>query len=351
MEVELRIRDILASPSRLKDKVHTVLEEFKSYPDETETQRGLLKYLFNSGHYQELFALIVEMLERKVTIPWDLMFQTFDTTQSKPNGGSVLRSILKGLEKQNAYPMIWAACGMDELIPELKDLRESFKSEFKNTLDQKRENLLEKFEFLNLQRLPVEARRVLRQLRSAYPDDYQIKELENRFQEDWARELLSERAINKSLDGVTLTMARKTVEELEFLEFWKDCALKISHDNPATIKDLTVFFLFLESPDLALKILELDAEPNYAMHWLKAEALKRSGRHIEALEQASKIESLKDAPEDTTFAVTYFKAEVFGELGHFDQALSLLESIAKIRPGYRSSNYLIDMWKHRGSGI
>lgn len=352
MEIELRIRDILSSPSRLKDKVHSVLEEIKSNPDDSELHKSALKYLFNSGHYQEVLAVLAEMLDRQVQIPWDILIHTLKASGIPLTHKAVLQSIEKGVSRQNSTAQLWAVTELDEDIPEFKFARQAFQKTLKDQIAEKRSELLDKFEFLRNQRLIPEARQVLRQMKLAYPEDSTIRQLESQFEEERARSVVNERSTSPTTDALPRP-ARRSQEESQILNTLLtdilDLVKKAPENKSEAIKDLSLFFLFLEAPDLSLKILEGQESLNYSNQWLMAESQKRSGRFIEALSQATLIQNLNPNDSEITFAVTYFKAEVFGELGHFDKAIQLLESILKIRPNYRSTAYLLEKWKSRGS--
>lgn len=347
MELELHIREILESPSDLSDKVRALTQEAQSAPDE-ESFFIYLRFLFNAGFFQEFLSLVAESLERRAQIPWGLLIELLGQNQVNLSP-SVVESLRKGIKRQNAETMIWAAYSLDSLFPEFASMREGLAKKFSQAEERRKEELLEKFEFLKNQRLEKEALQVLRLLKSTYPHDSQIKSLSSGFEEVRAREVLDDflHASEK-----TRTQAfRFSKDELNFLELLRQSALTHIQRKPQDTWDLCLFFLFLDDYESALEIMNSQKSLTWAQAWLRAELLKQARRFIEALQQIDKIATQFSDQSDALIAITYFRAEIYGAMEQYPRAIELLESIARIRPQYRSTTRLLQDFKSQGSNL
>lgn len=345
MHAELRIRQILESPSDLSDKVHVLVDEAKKQTDQPEELVAFLRFFNNAGFYQELLSLLVELLESNKQVPWSLLFEMLGRIpEDLPR--SVVQSIEKGIRRQNSQDSVWPTLALDEYFPEFVDWRVSLAESFKNIDAERKNELLEKFHFLSNQRLENEARQVLRVLKSSYPEDSKIDELQSHFEEHHAREILSDysASFKESADQVYALAP----EEKNFLSHLKTSSLEVIKSKPELTADLSLFFFFLEDYDSALEIIQSLETPNFSEIWLKAEFLRYSRRFVEALAIADEIAEVHKDHADTLIATIYFRAEVFGDMGKFSRAIELLENIAHIRPQYRSTSYLIQQFKSRG---
>lgn len=345
MHIELRIRQILESPSDLSDKLNVLIQDAQKSSPNPEDLFIYLRFFFNSGFHQELLSLIAELLERRAQVPWDLLIEVLGQSDLVVSR-SIKQGIEKGLRRQEAEKMIWATKALDEEFPEFEDYRVSLWESFKSAAEQRKAELLEKFEFLTNQRLDNEARQVLRILISNYPEDTNIKGLSAHFEEGRAREVLNE-FIQSAEETITRTPSF-TPQELEFLGSLRSAAKELVKKHSAHRVDVCLFFLFIDDYESALEIMDLERNLNFSEAWLKAELLRYARRFLEALEQVDEIASRFHNDPDTLMATIYFRAEIFGEMGKYSKAIELLESIAKVRPQYRSTSHLLQSFKLQG---
>jgi tetratricopeptide (TPR) repeat protein len=83
--------------------------------------------------------------------------------------------------------------------------------------------------------------------------------------------------------------------------------------------------------------------------WLRAELLVHARRFVEGLEHLKHLEVRYVDDPETSFAVSYLKAQCLQELGQKDAALEILKSIVRVRPNYRSAHALIQEWTEGAS--
>ncbi|HAG92154.1 MAG TPA: hypothetical protein DCL41_09790 [Bdellovibrionales bacterium] len=346
MVAELRIREILESPSSISDKIYVLVEEAKSKGNQFAEVLPYLKFLYNSGHHQELASLIAGLIENKNQISWSLLLSILSRSQMNlPT--NLISSIEKGIKRQNADGEIWSVESLDFHFQNFPEIRRSFVENEKNAFHGRREELIEKFEFLKNQRLDLEARQVLRGLIESFPDDPTIKDLESNFLELQAREMLSN--VDLSHEETKTYIPRFSEEEKKFLHQLRDHALNDQASSPKNLVEVAYFLMFIEDFESALKLINFKSELSFNEYWLKAELLKLGRRFVEALEWADEILKLFSGEPETLVACLYFKAEVFSEMKQNSKALEILESISKVRPGYRSSSHMIQRLRNKGS--
>jgi hypothetical protein len=118
---------------------------------------------------------------------------------------------------------------------------------------------------------------------------------------------------------------------------------KLAVENREIALDLALAFWFLEDHNRALEILAW-APAGRAHDWLNAELLFASRRFVEALELLNTVEVKYVEDPESTFAVSYLRAQCLKELGQHASALEIMQSIVHIRPHYRSAHALILQW-------
>lgn len=345
MQAELRIREILESPSNLSDKIYIIVEEAKTKSDDYETLLPYIKFLFNSGHQQELIGLTASLLEGKKKISWAYLLECLSNSKV-PLKKSALKSIEKGIRRQEALEEIWSVHSLDEHFPEFEELRKAMAIAKKDSFYKLKNQLLEKFEFLRNQGLDQEARQVLRSLRSGFPEDLDLLRLEAQFNEELARDVLMD--FDNVHEETQTYMPVFSKEERTFLDQLREFATMDLKNHSNHYLELTYFFMFLEEYESALSMLPKNQNLSFSEFWLKAELLKQARRYMEALELADEILRHFSSEPESLLETLYFKAEIFSLMKKHAKALELLESITKVRPNYRSSSHLIQSLRSKG---
>jgi len=335
----------LESPSNLSDKIYIIVEEAKTKADDYETLLPYIKFLFNSGHQQELIGLTAALLEGKKKISWAYLLESLSDSEV-PLKKSALKSIEKGIRRQEAFEEIWSVHSLDEHFPEFEEIRKTLSSEKKESFFKLKNQLLEKFEFLRNQGLDQEARQVLRSLRSGFPEDVELLRMETQFNEELARDVLLD--FDNVHEETQTYMPVFSKEERAFFDQLRELAKTYLADHSEQYLELTYFFMFLEEYESALSMLPMNQNLSFSEFWLKAELLKQARRYMEALELADEILRNFSGEPESLLETLYFKAEIFSLMKQHAKALELLESITKVRPNYRSSSHLIQSLRSKG---
>jgi tetratricopeptide (TPR) repeat protein len=255
----------------------------------------------------------------------------------------VVEALLKGARKQGAVEELIGPVGWDRYDKRFQENREALLE--KKASDQRayKDSLLEKFEFLQSQRMNEQAGRVLRRMVELYPEDRHFAKLKAEFEERWAREVLANHAASLNHEKIDRTVTAPSTRDEEMLECFVKEGEAISLQHREFTSDLAIAFWFMEDYGRALDILAW-APPSLANDWLKAEVLFAARRFIEAMEHLNQLEIKYINDPETTFAVSYLRAQCLNASGQQTLALEILQGIVRVRPNYRSVNALLQEW-------
>lgn len=339
---ELELRTVLRKKKDPKEQVATIIRRILDTSLSWEDKRAFWHFLFASGRESTLAQGLIENLKSKSRVPFDLLIALCAKNGIAPTPLAVA-ALLKGLAKQNAADELLSSSGWDPYDKKLGQKRKEILAGKISEQKQFKQNLLDKFEFLRTQRMVEQAGRVLRRLIQLYPEDAELKNLKGHFDEDWAREVLASHIADRSHDKFDRTLTAPSTADSEMLKSFAAFAERVCMENRSAAPDLALIFLFMEDYSHALDIIAW-AAPSPAVDWLKVELLLLARRFIEAMEHLNHLEVKFSQDPESTFAVSYLRAQCLHALGQQASALEILRSIVRVRPHYRSAHALILDW-------
>lgn len=327
-----------SSADLLRYMVKTLLNPKKSW----EEKRALWHFLYNWGKHATVAEVMVDAVKAKDKIPYDILIEMTSNAKVRPSS-TPIEAVLKGIKKQEAAEDLISARGWEKWDKRFKAIRRELMKKKRGEAGQARDNMFEKFQFLLNQRLVDQAGRVLRRMLELFPNDAEVKKTKLEFDDQWARDVVATHMATLSerrLDRVPMVISPSDRTMLQcFLEEGE----KIAVEHRDFASDLAVAFMVLEEYNMALEILAW-APATTANDWLKADLLINARRFVEAMEHLNHLElKFVDDPE-TSFAVSYLRAQCLRELAQNDAALEILQSIVRVRPNYRSAQALIQEW-------
>lgn len=347
MEVinELEVRNMLKGGLSTNELTTAIIRHILDESLPWEEKRAFWHLLFLSGREATLAHALAQCLKAKMRIPFDLIVQVTSKSRLKPTP-IVVEALLKGVRKQNAAEEMIGPTGWDHFDRRFQEQREDLLA--KKVANQRafKDGLLEKFEYLQSQRMTEQAGRVLRRMVELYPDDPGFAKLKAEFEEQWARDVLSNHMAtinNEKIEKLDRTLTVPSTSDEEMLNCFTKEGEKICMLKREFAGDLAIAFWFMEDYTRALDILAW-AQPSLACDWLKAELLFSARRFIEALEWLNQLEIKYINDPETTFAVSYLRAQCLKGSGQFTTALEILQGIVRVRPNYRSVNTLLQEW-------
>lgn len=154
-----------------------------------EERRSTWHFLYLTGRRALLMQAIVQALKSKMRVPFDLIIQVCSEAGIKPPP-IVVAALLKGARKQGAHEELIGATGWDRFDTRIAQMRAQLLKQKKSEQKQFKDGLLEKFEFLQNQRMYEQAGRVLRRMVELFPEEASFKKLKARFDEQRARRSL-----------------------------------------------------------------------------------------------------------------------------------------------------------------
>jgi hypothetical protein len=339
---ELELRKLLKEqPNKKKLANHLIkclLDKDKSW----EEQRSYWHFLYFSGREMTLAYAMIESLKAKLRLPFDLYIQLCGQQRIKPKQEVVL-ALIKGARKQKALGDFFSVTAFDRYDKRFGLIRSRLLERKISEQKKFKQGLVEKFEFLQNQRMTEQAGRVLRRMVELYPEEKEFHELKRKFDEQWARDVLANHAAAMSGEKLDRTPTPPSRADEEMLNCFAREGEKLCVERRELAADLAIDFLFMEDFPRALEILAW-APSTMAGDWLKAELLFHARRYIEALEQLNLLEVKYIGDPETTFAASYLRAQCLYASGQRAGALEILQSIVRVRPAYRSAHALFLEW-------
>ena len=322
--------------------IATVLGKVLDPASTWEERRPYWHYLMATGRASTVAAALAEGLKLKIRIPFDLLIEVAAEAGLKPKD-LVVQALTKGLRKQHAQEEVLGARAWDAFEPKLAEMRARLFEHRRELQREYKDGLLEKFEFLENQRMYDQAGRVLRRMLELYPEEPKYRTLKARFQEERAREVLTGRRI-RAREKFERTETLPSTSDQEMLKCFLEEGVKVVMDKRDVAPALSVALWFLDDYAGAGEALRW-AEPSAAVDWMRAEVLFAGRRFLECLDLVGTLEIKYVNDPETTFAVSYLRAQCLRELGQPGPALETLQSIVRIRPNYRSATQLIHEWQ------
>jgi hypothetical protein len=339
-ELELRriLKKRLAGNKLNTSLVRHILDENLPWDE----KRAFWHFMYTSRREGLLAHSMVQCLKSKSRVPFDLIIHLCSEGSVKPIP-IVLEALLKGVRKQGALDEVIGPTGWDKYDKRLPQIRAQLLKQKTSEQKKFKDGLLEKFEFLQSQRMTEQAGRVLRRMVELYPDEQKFRKLKANFEEQWARDVLSSHMASISNEKMDRTVTAPSTSDEEMLKCFAKEGERLSVEHREFAADLALAFWFVEDYTRALESLAW-APTSQANDWLKVELLFQSRRFIECIELLNHLEvKFVDDPE-STFSVSYLRAQCLHYCGQQAAALEILQSIVRVRPNYRSANALILEW-------
>jgi len=339
---ELELRNLLRRKLPAKDLLAKILSALTSTQLEWEEKRPFFAYLFATHRHATLMATMKEAIDAKERIPYDMLMALTGEALIQPKS-AVLESVIKGMKKQEANEDVFASREWDKWDKRIPALRNELLEAKVKEQGQFKANLIDKFEFLKNQRMAEQAGRVLRRMVELYPDDPQLKKIKQNYEEEWANNVLSAHIAQLGDEKFDRTRTAPSSADDEMLRCFMSEGEKLVLENRNIASDLAIAFWFMEDPSRAAEILAW-APTTASNDWLKAEFLVGARYFIEALELINVLEVKYIEDPESTFAVSYLRAQCLQALGQQSSALEIMQSIVRVRSNYRSAHALILEW-------
>lgn len=357
--LETAIRDILINE---KNTSRVAEELFGRLDVDEETQNdertAFTNFLINAGHYEEVIKLYSRWFKKKEAHSFRSFCYTLNKNGFTPNE-TFSNYLFKAKKESNEKSDLWLSDweGYDRrFVAEKKSAIENAIKQY----DSIKKSLLNKLEYLRANRMINEEEKLIDQLIVMMPENLELKQQKNNFQERWARAIIARKSF-ESLDTTFENPTKPIDTETEtIIQAMTQEMIVACEKNSNLVYDFAIALYFLEQYEVALQILaystpipnlksissfeKTHANDEKSIDWFKIELLIKSRRYVESLDFISNIEKKYAADPETSFAGTYAKALTLYGLHQQSTATELLKSIVNIRPNYRSAHSLLQKW-------
>jgi hypothetical protein len=204
---------------------------------------------------------------------------------------------------------------------------------------------LNKFKIYNLSE---QEEQTLQQIIRLFPDDVEVKLIQQAHLEKKADAILNRINSRNSLSKKTFSRLGSPEENKtrdHFSDLLISLADKVKTQSPDQLYNLAILAFQLELFEPALIFIN-DSPPTAARDWLKAEILLEAERFLDLLKHVEELEKDQLTDSDSVYGATYLKALAYHGLGQTNIGLQLLEQISHVHPNYRSTDALIVEWKN-----
>ncbi|MGE0762002.1 MAG: hypothetical protein AB7N80_01865 [Bdellovibrionales bacterium] len=340
-QIELEIRSQLTHQKSarqvLADMLPRLFESGTNYQD----RRAIFSFAVNCGIHLPLMEQLPEMLRLQQDVPWPWLVELCARTRAVPSS-EVVEALVKGARTQEQIADLTCTRVWDKFIPNIQELRREVNTQREEQRRNQRQTLLDKVAFFRNERMTDEEQRLLDLMQKMYPDDEQIKKLQLEFGERWARHVIN-RHVTREEDIFEQNTLMTRPQDAALLDpafrEWR----KIAIHRPDMIYEFAVALLMMNMDVMALEMLN-QGNLDFAGDWLKAELLLRSHRHVECLDHLVHLEARYGSDPETAFAVTYTRAQALWGLKQHGRAIELLQTLANVRPTYRSAASMLKDW-------
>ena len=316
---------------------------------------NVIHFLQLAGRFDLIKTLLVNSLRRSKfgVLPIGLMADLY----LKVTAHAVLDSDIEFFEN-HIYQIVQDSTAIEETILNSEFLNSISLRAKKSSMDYRvqylekrklqKSQLVEQLNKFKVYNLADQEEQTLQQIIQLFPDDVEVKLLQQAHLEKKADAILNRINSRNTLNKKTLTRYVNVEENKTRDSFSKsliELAAKIKLQDPEQLYNLAVLAFQLELFEPALIFIN-DSPETPARDWLKAEILLEAQRFLDLLKHVEDLEKHHLNDSDSVYGATYLEALAYHGLGQTNLGLQLLEQIAHVHPNYRSTDALIIEWKN-----
>jgi hypothetical protein len=346
MATEVSLQEQLKQKLSPESILNNWLVNLSHAPPKGDEILCLFHFAYNAGLWDELLEALPEFLEKRWPVHWGILVEICSQASLNVNP-DVVTAVLKGARKQNQVPLLVRSHAWDMKAPEIVEFRKHVLEQLQDEASRKKEILWEKLGFLRTQRMVEEEGKLLHLLQRMYPEDPQVTQKLEEFQDRWARHVLSSRSERKTAEWTQSEITAFSPEEAQWLKVMLDDMIALAEKKPSAAYALAVGLYFTGLYSEALLVLET-APDEAPVNWFRLELLMKARRFVETLALSQEIELRYADDPETSFAVHYIKSQALKGLGQHSQAVEMMKSLIAIRPTYRSAQSLLSAWNEEG---
>lgn len=225
--------------------------------------------------------------------------------------------------------------------PELIDLWNKKKKKKIAEYEDRKKDLLRDLEFAKNQGLKEKRMDALNQLKKFFPNDKSVATALQSEREFKARHLYNKLSAKKE-NRIYTKKDSLTFSPEEIDAFFKTIKKQLKK-NADYAYDFSLFFLEMDLPLLALKVIDLLKKKSQKMLWYDLQISIEGKQYARALNTAALLQKNK-MTSDQSFSLLYYQALALYGLGNKNDAIRIIKGILRIRPQFKSASSLLLEW-------
>ena len=303
---------------------------------------AICHFMYQAGLYKKLLQTTCEQISKKKVIPWNLIIHILSKHQINiPKKTKEL--FLKGIKMQKQVRQILSFKQWDAEFLVLSKWKKTVWNQIYQSNNQNLIKLMEDLAFIKNQGVLKKEEEILKQLLEIDPKNPNL-------QEEWTK--LKEKQDRHSIEQHKLKILKKSYldknitdkKETQIAETIFQAARDLLKNAPQLSNDIAILFSFIGYPHLAVKILEKHLYSS-TDEWLYIELLLQSGLYIKCLTMTDYMAMKYKGNPDIVSALSYIRAISYYHLGKKKEAKELLSELAKVKPNYRLTHFLLKQWE------
>ncbi len=343
-DLERTLRDLLVIEGTSERVALNLIKRMTTTPPTRKERLAFVHFLIHAGFYRETLALFIDWFKEKKRLPLMAFCHLLQRSGFRPKAEFIAQLFLAVDEVEEP---LFHFSAWETIDPRFAALREKVFHDVMINAAEHKQKLIAKLDYFQQNRMIEEEQRLIDELVAVYPHDTDLKLRKEGFKMRWADALIARKALESFDDSFDLTKAKMSPADAEAARIISTAFTEAASRFPQSAYDLAIGLYFLDFYESAKTILEI-APPGFNVDWFYAECLLQSRRFLECLDFLQQIELKYSADPETTFGVTYYRAQALNGLGQLGVATQLLKSIVSIRPGYRAAHSLLLKWAGQG---
>lgn len=343
--IEMEIQAFLKHFQTADLTADALIKKYENEKLRLDEFEALATFFLYCGFAASLTDLIIRKLDDGSRIPWGHFAEAlFISTESDHIDPKVKRALIEGADERKAMSHLSRSHTLDHFDEELIHQRDLRRKKFVEKAQKKKKELIEEVELLKSQGLKGEEDRAIQILEKFFPGDSEVRLLRLSLRERLAQEYIAKRPTKPRKEIFFPLFEQRDAKEEEILKEIETAMQGAASSNSFLASDFALAQLVWDNPEAALRLLE-KAPDLPEKDWLKAEALLRSRRFAELLDELLVLEKKYSGDAETVFAVYYLRAQALWGLEQKHLAIEILEGMVETRPTYRAATSLLREWK------
>lgn len=305
-------------------------------------QKALINFLKQIQAWPLLFKLLKKWIRMELPIAWGSVAEVL--AQLNKKNDEIAQILMLGAQAQSLELELATCYQFDNLLPALKKYR---LQSIDGLFDQKakhQQQMWDQFLALRTQGMIQPATKLLQDLLRFDPLNQIYKQAFNEIRIEQAYSLVDQKKLHQPLRNWIKKELNPSGDAQLYLNNLQNQKLS-SQQLREFIYFGAIHFLQIDQVSTALELINNLADLQVSEQWLKFEILLSLGHWLEALNLIESIASSHPNDPDIQIATQYEKSLVLWNLHQKNEAINLMQHLISFEPDYRQAQYWLDHWR------